>query len=75
MKSPLHIASGHGHTAIIIALVEEGGADVNCKGGERNDTPLMLTVRLPLSSCNVCALYTLYCSFSETCKKMQQNRL
>lgn len=44
MNSPLHVASGKGHTAIIIALVEEGGADVNSKGGERNDTPLMLTV-------------------------------
>ena len=48
LKSPLHIASGKGHTAIIIALVEEGGADINSKGGERNDTPLMLTVSLVL---------------------------
>ena len=44
MNSPLHVASGKGHTAIIIALVEEGGADVNSKGGQMNDTPLMLTV-------------------------------
>ena len=27
-----------------MALVEEGGADVNLRGGERGDTPLMLSV-------------------------------
>ena len=43
------MASEHGHTAIIVALVEEGGADINSKGGERGDTPLMLSVSL---SCN-----------------------
>ena len=42
--SPLHVASGKGHTAIIVALVEEGGADVNLRGGERGDTPLILSV-------------------------------
>ena len=42
--SPLHVASAKGHTAIIVALVEEGGADINCKGGEHGDTPLMLSV-------------------------------
>ena len=42
--SPLHVASKQGHTAIIVALVEEGGADVNVRGGEQGDTPLMLTV-------------------------------
>ena len=42
--SPLHLASSEGHTAIIVALVEEGGADVNLQGGERKDTPLMLSV-------------------------------
>lgn len=42
--SPLHVASRQGHMAIIVALVEEGGADVNIKGGERGDTPLMLSV-------------------------------
>lgn len=54
MNSPLHIASDRGHTAIIIALVEEGGADVNSKGGERNDTPLMLTVSPPPPGQCVC---------------------
>ena len=43
--SPLHVASSKGHRAIIVALVEEGGADVNIRGGEREDTPLMLSVR------------------------------
>ena len=42
--SPLHMASRHGHTAIIVALVEEGRADVNVRGGEQGDTPLMLSV-------------------------------
>lgn len=39
------MASKQGHTAIIVALVEEGGADINVRGGEQGDTPLMLTVR------------------------------
>lgn len=47
--SPLHVASNEGHTAIIVALVEEGGADVNFRGGERKDTPLMLSVRKNLN--------------------------
>ncbi len=42
--SPLHVASSEGHTAIIVALVEEGGADINLQGGEKRDTPLMLSV-------------------------------
>ena len=42
--SPLHVASSKGHTAIIVALVEKGGADVNLRGGEMGETPLMLTV-------------------------------
>lgn len=45
--SPLHVASRKGHTAIIVALVEEGGADVNVRGGEQGDTPLMLSVCSP----------------------------
>ena len=43
--SPLHVASKEGHTAIIVALVEEGGADVNILDGESKATPLMLSVR------------------------------
>ena len=43
-RSPLHIASSEGHTAIIVALVEEGRADVNLQGGDKKDTPLMLSV-------------------------------
>ena len=43
--SPLHTASQKGHTAIVVALVEEG-ANVNIKAGENEDTPLMLTVKL-----------------------------
>ena len=31
--------------AIVIALVEEGGADVNKACGERGDTPLITTAR------------------------------
>ena len=42
--TPLHLASEAGHTAIIVALVEEGHADVNQKGGKKGDTPLMLSV-------------------------------
>ena len=45
--SPIHVASRKGHTAIIVALVEEGGADINVRGGEQGDTPLMLSVRSP----------------------------
>ena len=44
LYSPLHVASESGHTAIIIALVEEGNANVNQKGGEKGDTPLMISV-------------------------------
>ena len=51
--SPLHMASKQGHTAIIVALVEEGGADVNVRGGEQGDTPLMLTVRNTACSVHV----------------------
>ncbi len=43
--SPLHVACGEGHTAIIVALVEEGGADINARGGDTGDTPLMMSVR------------------------------
>lgn len=57
MNSPLHIASGRGHTAIIIALVEQGGADVNSKGGVHNDTPLMLTVSYSFKLLMLC----MYC--------------
>ena len=42
--APLHLASQAGHTAIIVALVEEGNADVNKKGGKKGDTALMLSV-------------------------------
>ena len=45
LYTPLHVASEAGHTAIIVALLEEGGADINMKGGERGDTALMLSVR------------------------------
>ena len=45
LYAPLHVASEAGHTAIVVALLEEGGADINMKGGERGDTPLMLSVR------------------------------
>jgi hypothetical protein len=43
--TPLHSAAKSGHTAIIVALVEEGDADINQKGGERGETPLMITAR------------------------------
>ena len=42
--APLHIASSQGHMSIIVALVEEGGADINSRGGDQKDTPLILTV-------------------------------
>lgn len=45
LYTPLHVASEVGHTAIIVALLEEGGADINRKGGERGETALMLSVR------------------------------
>ena len=56
------MASKDGHTAIIVALVEEGGADVNVRGGEQGDTPLMLSVRplnyyLQLSNCKAPSLF------------------
>ena len=42
--SPLHVASSCGHVAVIVALVEEGGADLDQQAGEARDTPLMLSV-------------------------------
>ena len=42
--APLQVASQAGHTAIIVALVEEGNADINQKGGKKGNTPLMLSV-------------------------------
>ena len=42
--APLHVASSQGHMSIIVALVEEGGADINSRGGDQKDTPLILTV-------------------------------
>lgn len=44
--TPLHSAAKAGHTAIIVALIEEGNADINSRGGESGETPLMLTVSL-----------------------------
>ena len=44
--TPLHIASKMGHTAIVVALIEEGNADINQRGGDKSDTPLMLSVRI-----------------------------
>lgn len=43
--TPLHIASRMGHTAIVVALIEEGNASINERGGEKGDTPLMQSVR------------------------------
>ena len=45
LYKPLHQAADKGNTAIIIALVEEGGATVNDPGGERGDTPLIMSAR------------------------------
>lgn len=42
--APLHVASKLGHTAIVVALLEEGSADINQRGGDKGDTPLMLSV-------------------------------
>ena len=42
--SPLHVASSCGYVAVIVALVEEGGADLDQQAGEAGDTPLMLSV-------------------------------
>ena len=41
--APLHTASHHGYCTVIVALLD-GGADVNCVGGENKDTPLVLSV-------------------------------
>lgn len=43
-QSPLHVASSHGHMTVIVALVEEGGADINLQTTETGDTPLILSV-------------------------------
>ena len=40
--------------AIIVALVEEGGADVNSRGGMAGDTPLMRSVRWRGASVSMC---------------------
>ena len=45
LNTPLHYASSHGNMAIIVALVEEGGANINKPSGERGDTPLMVSAR------------------------------
>ena len=42
--TPLHVASKMGHTAIVVALIEEGNVDIDERGGDKGDTPLMLTV-------------------------------
>jgi ankyrin repeat protein len=42
--SPLHMASSRGHMTVIVALVEEGGADVNLQAEGTGDTPLILSV-------------------------------
>lgn len=43
--TPLHHAAESGNIAIVIALVEEGRADINKASGERGDTPLITTAR------------------------------
>ena len=43
--TPLHHAAESGNIAIVIALVEEGRADINKASGERRDTPLITTAR------------------------------
>jgi hypothetical protein len=43
--TPLHHATHRGNMAIIVALVEEGGANVNKPSGGRGDTPLMVSAR------------------------------
>ena len=43
-QSPLHIASSHGHMTVIVALVEEGEADINLPTSDSGETPLMLSV-------------------------------
>lgn len=42
--TPLHVAASKGHTAIIVALIEEGNANIDVRGGDNKDTPLMLSV-------------------------------
>lgn len=38
------MASSHGHMTVIVALVEEGGANINQQTTDTEDTPLMLSV-------------------------------
>ncbi len=46
--TPLHVASRLGHTAIVVALLEESNVDINQRGGDKRDTPLMLSVSVLL---------------------------
>ena len=39
--TPLHVT---GHMTIGVALVEESNVDINQRGGDKRDTPLMLSV-------------------------------
>lgn len=43
--TPLHHAAESGNIAIVIALVEEGRADINKASGGRGDTPLITSAR------------------------------
>lgn len=43
--TPLHHAAESGNIAIVIALVEEGGADINKASGGKGDTPLITSAR------------------------------
>jgi mitogen-activated protein kinase kinase kinase 19 len=48
-QSALHVASSHGHMTVIVALVEEGGADINLQTSQTGDTPLIISVGSLLS--------------------------
>ena len=41
--APIHSASRHGHCKMIVALLD-GGADINCVGGNNKETPVILAV-------------------------------
>ena len=45
VRTPLHHAAESGNIAIVIALVEEGRADINKASGGRGDTPLITSAR------------------------------
>ena len=51
------MASSQGHMTVIVALVEEGGANINQQTTDTEDTPLMLSVSRTLCIQDIYMVY------------------